>query len=232
MKDFVRRPLEVNLCVDRLARHSTVSPRLLEFDTTSDSEVVLALHAAASLAGIDDDQLDGYVGSSTTLELLMARKFFGAHLKAFSYGQRRAPIYWQLEIPSRQWGVWLYLPRFTRETLFGLVNMAEERHRASERHIHTLQREIENGVASRSVAVLSKELDSEQKLSVELALFRDEAVRIANLGWDPDLDDGAVLNAAPLATLFPAWKDAAKARTELRAGKYEWATVAKFAGQL
>ena len=60
----------------------------------------------------------------------------------------------------------------------------------------------------------------------------DEADRIANLGWEPDLDDGAVLNAAPLADLFPAWKDAAKYRKELRKGKYEWATVAQFADQL
>ena len=41
-----------------------------------------------------------------------------------------------------------------------------------------------------------------------------------------------VLNAAPLADLFPAWKDAASYRKELRAGKYEWATVAKYADQL
>jgi len=41
-----------------------------------------------------------------------------------------------------------------------------------------------------------------------------------------------VLNAAPLADLFPAWKDAEKFRKDLRQGKYEWATVAQYAKQL
>ncbi|HVL64212.1 MAG TPA: hypothetical protein VM573_03470, partial [Actinomycetota bacterium] len=59
-----------------------------------------------------------------------------------------------------------------------------------------------------------------------------EADRIAGLGWEPDLDDGIILCAAPLADLFPAWPDAAKERENLRAGKYPWASVAAFADKL
>ena len=80
--------------------------------------------------------------------------------------------------------------------------------------------------------MVAKELEAEQKLAVELGSFKAEAERIANLGWVPDLDDGMVLNAAPLADLFPAWKEAAKYRKELRSGKYEWATVAQYADQI
>jgi hypothetical protein len=47
-------------------------------------------------------------------------------------------------------------------------------------------------------------------------------------GCSPDLDDGIVLCAAPLAGLFPAWPDAAGERAKLRKGAYPWATVARW----
>jgi hypothetical protein len=79
---------------------------------------------------------------------------------------------------------------------------------------------------------LSEELDAEEKLSEELHLFRIEAERIAGLGWEPDLDDGIILCAAPLAGLFPAWPATKVARAELRKGMYPWAAVAGWADRL
>ena len=79
---------------------------------------------------------------------------------------------------------------------------------------------------------MAEELDAEEKLAEELRRFRLEAERIAGLGWEPDLDDGIILCAAPLAELFPAWPDAKTARAELRKGKYAWATVAAWADRL
>ncbi len=138
----------------------------------------------------------------------------------------------QLQVPSKTWGLWLYAPRLSREMLFAIVREAEQRQRLAEQQIGHLQREAETGSGGRKASEVAKELEAEQKLAVELASFRAEAERIANLGWEPDLDDGMVLNAAPLADLFPAWKDAAAYRKELRAGKHEWATVARYADQL
>ncbi|MFN3256263.1 MAG: Eco57I restriction-modification methylase domain-containing protein [Ilumatobacter sp.] len=158
--------------------------------------------------------------------------FFKDHLSRYSMSRRKAPIYWQLQVPSKQWGIWLYMPRLSREMLFAVVRATEERQRLADQRIGTLQREYDDGGAGRTTAAVLKELNAEQDLSVELTSFRDEADRIANLGWQPDLDDGAVLNAAPLASLFPAWKDAAKYRNELLKGKHDWATVAQFANQL
>ena len=172
------------------------------------------------------------VGWKGSLEANLRRRFFGLHLGLYSMSRRNAPIYWQLQVPSKTWGVWLYLPRLSREMLFAVVRETVQRQRLAEQRIATLQREYNQGGAGRSIAAASKELDAEQKLAVELAAFRNEAERIANLGWEPDLDDGAVLNAAPLASLFPAWKDAAKYRKELKQGKHTWSTVSKYADQL
>jgi hypothetical protein len=37
-----------------------------------------------------------------------------------------------------------------------------------------------------------------------------------------------ILCAAPLATLFPAWPDAAKEREQIRKDEYPWATVSRW----
>ena len=79
---------------------------------------------------------------------------------------------------------------------------------------------------------MAEELDAEGRLAEELRRFQAEAERVAGLGWEPDLDDGIILCAAPLADLFPSWPEAKAARAELRKGKYKWATVAAWADQL
>jgi hypothetical protein len=126
----------------------------------------------------------------------------------------------------------VYAPALTRETLFAIAGFASERLDHAEAEIRRLLREREAGGAGRPDRSVASALEAEEKLAEELRLFRDEADRIAGLGWEPDLDDGIILCAAPLAGLFPAWKDAAKARKEIKAGTYPWATVSKWADQL
>lgn len=193
----------------------------------------LVASALEYIAGCSVEDLSAsLVGKPIQLSHYLRTKFFPHHLGQYSKSNRKAPIYWQLQVPSKTWGVWLYLPRLSREMLFAVVRVTVQRQRLAEQRIATLQREYDDGGAGRTIAAVSKELDAEQRLAVELVAFRDEAERIANFGWQPDLDDGAVLNAAPLAALFPAWKDAAKYRTELRQGKHTWSTVSKYADQL
>ena len=160
------------------------------------------------------------------------RDFFRAHLSRYTKSRRKAPIYWYLSVLSRNWGVWAYAPALSREMLFAVAGQAARRERLAGEAIARLHREQEAGGAGRSVRAVVAELDAEARLAEELRRFRAEAGRIAGLGWKPDLDDGIVLCAAPLADLFPAWPDARKARDELREGEYTWATVARWAGRL
>ena len=193
----------------------------------------LVASALEYIAGCSVEDLSAsLVGAPIQLSRFLRTKFFPHHLGQYSKSNRKAPIYWQLQVPSKAWGIWLYMPRLSREMLFAVVRETEQRERLAVQRIATLQREYDDGGAGRTIAAVSKELDAEQKLAVDLVTFRDEAERIANLGWEPDLDDGAVLNAAPLAPLFPAWKDAAKYREELKQGKHTWSTVSRYADQL
>jgi hypothetical protein len=170
---------------------------------------------------------------SRSLRTYLRSKFFKEHLARYSKSRRKAPIYWPLYVPSGTWGVWVYAPRLTRETLYVVASEALRRERHAEVEIERLERERAAGGRGRGVKALDKALDEERRLAEELRRFRQEAERIAGLGWEPDLDDGIVLCAAPLADLFPQWhKELASYRDELRAGKYEWSTVSKWAGQL
>jgi len=199
------------------------------------NDILPYLEAAASVLSAEiEPRLEQLVTDlgAKTLRNYIRSGFFSDHLARYSMSRRKAPIYWQLQVPSKTWGIWLYAPKLTREMLFAVVRETEHRQHLAEQQITHLQREAESGGGGRKSSEVAKELEAEQKLAVELATFSAEAERIANLGWEPDLDDGMVLNAAPLSELFPAWKEAAKYRDELRAGKYEWATVAQYADQL
>lgn len=188
-----------------------------------------ALLGAAADAVLSDAL--GVVGRRGVRDYLR-KAFFKAHLSKYSKSRRKAPIYWPLTVPSGAWGVWVYAPELRRETLFAIARHAGERLEQAEAEIRRLVRERDAGGAGRSDRAVANALDAEESLAEELRRFRDEAERIAGLGWEPDLDDGIILCAAPLADLFPAWKDAATARNDLKAGKYDWATVAKWADRL
>jgi hypothetical protein len=162
----------------------------------------------------------------------LRKQFFKDHLARYSASRRKAPIYWPLSVPSGNWGVWIYAPAFTRETLYAVAGEAGRRERLAGEATTRLRREQRDDAGGKAARRVSEELDAEERLAEELWLFRLEAERIAGLGWEPDLDDGIILCAAPLADLFPAWPDTRTVRAELRGGMYPWAKVAAWADRL
>jgi len=192
------------------------------------------LRAAESLLGSSDAMVADLIDvlGSRSMRSHFRTKFFKDHLSRYSKSRRQAPIYWPLTVPSGQWGVWLYAPSFSRESLYAVAAEALRREGHAQAEVSRLERERVSDGSGRGAKALDKALDDERKLGEELRRFRQEAERIAGLGWEPDLDDGIVLCAAPVADLFPMWKEPARYRKELRAGKYEWSTVSKWADQL
>ena len=73
---------------------------------------------------------------------------------------------------------------------------------------------------------LDKEVERQQDFLSELRDFEDKLRRAANLHLEPDLNDGVVLNIAPLHELVP-WKEARNYWEELLEGKYEWSSIGK-----
>ena len=73
---------------------------------------------------------------------------------------------------------------------------------------------------------LDKEIDCQEEFVSELRDFEEKLRRAANLHLDPDLNDGVVLNIAPLHELVP-WKEARAYWDALMKGEYEWSTIGK-----
>jgi len=187
-----------------------------------------AVEAAArvALVGGDDLVADAVeVLGKRSLRDLLAKQFFKEHVGRYSKSRRQAPIYWQLTLPSGTWSAWLYAPRFSREMLYAVVTLADHRLAAAAEKIRALQEDAAGPERQRARAI-----DEERTLASELQDLRDDVARLAGLEWQPDLDDGFVLCAAPLARWFPrnSWRQLGEQLAAVKRGEYPWATVHKF----
>jgi hypothetical protein len=168
------------------------------------------------------------VGETAPDELrrTLTREFFPAHIRMYSKSRRKAPIYWQLATPSASYSVWLYIHSFGRDTLYRVQNdYVSPKLAQARRLLQTLRDEA--GVSPTSAQ--GRAIEAQGALVEELATLLEEVARVAPL-WDPDLDDGVILNFAPLWRLTPqhrAWqKELREAWERLCAGDYDWAHLA------
>ncbi len=154
--------------------------------------------------------------------------FWDDHISRYSKSRRKAPIYWLLQSSKRNYALWLYYHRLDKDLLFkALVNYVEPKLRLETSRLETLRsQQAAAGASGKEAKRLAKEVERQEDFISELQDFEDKLRRAANLHLEPDLNDGVVLNIAPLWELVP-WKEAKKYWDELMAGKYEWSTIGK-----
>lgn len=169
------------------------------------------------------------------------RDFFQDHLKRYSKSRRKAPIYWPLSTPSGSYTIWLYYHRLNDQTLYMVVN------KYVEPKIAEVQKAVDNmqyavGARERGItdslhtaynqlptSTLRKQLEDARTFLGELRDLREELLRIAALPYRPDLNDGVMINAAPLHKLFRlrSWAKATEdCWKKLVKGDYDWAHLA------
>lgn len=154
----------------------------------------------------------------------LERDFFTKwHLKWY----RKRPVYWPLQSPKRTYGLYLFHERITPDTLFlvqrryvdpkltwldnKIADLRGQRDRAEGRERTRVQRELDAAVAQRE----------------DVAEFARRLAAITDRGYAPDLDDGVILNMAPLWEVIPAWSAEPKKSWEaLERGDYDWAKIA------
>ncbi|MDY7076886.1 MAG: BREX-1 system adenine-specific DNA-methyltransferase PglX, partial [Chloroflexota bacterium] len=155
--------------------------------------------------------------------------FFADHLKRYSKSRRKAPIYWPLSTPSGSYTLWLYYHRLDDQLLYTAVNRyVAPKIEQVEAHIARLEAELSQA-AGRAVSDLRDQLDETRAFLAELREFRAELLRIAALPYKPNLNDGVIINAAPLHKLFRLRKwaqDIEAVWHKLEAGDYDWAHLA------
>lgn len=154
--------------------------------------------------------------------------FWMDHVKRYSKSRRKAPIYWYLRSAKGNFGLWFYYHRLDKDILFkALLNYVEPKIRLEEDRLNTLRSRKEAvGSSGREAKQIEKDMDHQEQFVSELHDFKDKLRRAADLHLEPDLNDGVVLNIAPLWELVP-WKEAKKYWEELNEGKYEWSSIGK-----
>ncbi len=133
-----------------------------------------------------------------------------------------------LQSSKKNYALWIYYHRLDKDILFkALVNYVEPKLRLEESNLEQLRsQKASAGTSGKAVKQLEKQIDRQEALIAEIRDFEEKLRRAANFNLEPDLNDGVVLNIAPLWELVP-WSEAKKYWQELTAGKYEWSTIGK-----
>lgn len=150
--------------------------------------------------------------------------FFADHLKRYSKSRRQAPIYWPLSTASGSYTLWIYYHRLTDDTLYAAVSQFVEPRIEEAKQTHA--RLHEKGDARNKPE--DKTYEETTRFIGELATFREELLRIAGF-WKPNLNDGVLITAAPLWSLFalkPWQKKLKETWQALEKGDYDWAHLA------
>ncbi|MGI8544548.1 MAG: BREX-1 system adenine-specific DNA-methyltransferase PglX [Aridibacter sp.] len=150
--------------------------------------------------------------------------FFADHLKRYSKSRRQAPIYLPLSTKSGDYTLWLYYHRLNDQTLYTCVNdyvepkMVEVKDELTNLRVKTSRNNEDE-----------KRLEYLDNFESELQEFRDELLRLAQLPWKPNLNDGVQITMAPLWNLFglSKWRKTLEATwKKLEKGDYDWAHLA------
>lgn len=154
--------------------------------------------------------------------------FWMDHVKRYSKSRRKAPIYWLLQSSRKNYALWLYYHRLDKDLLFkALTQYVEPKIRLEEERLKSLRTQRgQFGTGGKQAKELDKDMENQENFLVELEDFRDKLRRAADLGLEPDLNDGVVLNIALLWELVP-WNEAKKYWQELLESKYEWSSIGK-----
>jgi hypothetical protein len=161
--------------------------------------------------GEPEDVLRGWLDRFTGQP---AQSFWRYHFQMY----RKRPAYWPFQSPKRLYTVWVFHEKLGPDTLFRIRNeFVEPRLRLAERAIADLR------VRAAKDRKAGKELDRMLDLADDLTQFAANLKAIADRGYTPQIDDGVLLNAAPLHEVLPSWPDTKAAWKDLSDGKFDWA---------
>jgi len=161
----------------------------------------------------------------TKLRKYLEKKFFSSHINRYL----KRPIYWQLSTRNKNYSLWFYYHRLTPDIIFlALRNYIDPKVEYEATKMREIEDKLESGKESlprSQITKLEKEIERQADFLLEIKEFRETLEKIARSGYNPDFDDGVILNMAPLHELIP-WNEPAKYQKDLEAGKYDWAHIA------
>ncbi|WP_186236014.1 BREX-1 system adenine-specific DNA-methyltransferase PglX [Burkholderia gladioli] len=162
-----------------------------------------------------------------SLARYLSRNFFADHLQKYTRSKRQAPIYWPLSTVSGSYTLVVYYPTLTSQTLYTAVNDYLDGPSGKIARVSSELNQLRESGQFRDGAS-ERRLEELVNLEAELRDFRDTLLQIASL-YQPNCDDGVLISAAPLWTLFrhKPWQKVLKDTwSKLQKGDYDWAHLA------
>jgi hypothetical protein len=151
--------------------------------------------------------------------------FFATHIKRYSKSRRKAPLYWLLQSERRNYAIWLYYPRLETRMLYAAGrNYADVKIKLEQGHLEPLQQAL-NGLEGSAHRQKEREIARQVELIEEVTAFRDTLDHVALQDLTFDLNDGVLINVAPLHDLVP-WRYADRTWKRLLNGKHAWSAMA------
>jgi hypothetical protein len=154
----------------------------------------------------------------------LRRDFFAFHLQRYSKSRRKAPIYWPLSTASGSYTLWLYYPSLSSQTLYTAINdFVDPRLKQIGADVTALGNKGANRTREDE-----KQFEALQAFELELIELRDTLLGLAPT-YNPNLDDGVEISAAPLWPLFRhrPWQKVLKDTwAKLEKGDYDWSHLA------
>lgn len=151
---------------------------------------------------------------------------YSAFRRLFTASQRRGVPIIQLSTNSGSYAVWIDFRRASRDSFFRVQNdYLVPKFSHEQRQLDALRGEAGPNPTNPQ----RKAIEAQEAFVEELQAFLDEVKRVAPL-WDPDLNDGVIINFAPLWRLVPqnrAWQKELRSTWDaLVSGDYDWSHLA------
>jgi hypothetical protein len=121
----------------------------------------------------------------------------------------------------------VYYPRLSVQTLYTCIN--DHISPKLENDIRPRIERVREKAQSGGNTEARQELSRLETLEQELEEMREEMLRVAELPYEPNQNDGVELTAAPLHNLFQhtSWSDRLEGHwEEFQSGEYDWAHIA------
>ncbi len=180
-------------------------------------EIMLGEEAAREVVSVGMGQ-EGEPEES--LRKYFAGKFFKEHISQY----RKRPVYWLLQSPRKKYGVWLFHEKLTKDTLYRIRGdeYVGSKIKLLESHAADL-RARKDAVAGRERRRLEKEIADAEEVLDDIREFARRIDAVLQRGYTPHIDDGVLINMAPLWELIPSWKaEPKKCWQALERGDYDW----------
>ena len=169
-----------------------------------------------------------------SLASYLTGEWYQEHVRLY----RKRPVYWLFQSPQRTVSLFFFHERLTSDSLRRLLD--EQRYlqgrinrlhsQLGERHrqvVAAAPGRARNAAEHAYAEVVQLLADAEEFIRLIRAVIEQTNERGEQVGWRPEIDDGVLINLAPLYTLIPAWAtEPEQCWQALERGDYDWSCMA------